>query len=179
MPKTPKEPPAPVETIGPSTLPVLPAKDVVAFPNVMMSLYVGRASSVKAVEASIKKDNLIFIVAQKNIELDDPSAKDLYKIGVVAHIVRTLQVPDGRYKVLLQGLVRAEAGKVKTGRGYMVARVNPLNIAPLEKLKAEDELIMNRIPVDLLHIEESIVFIKCFPELLEVVGWRVCFFRAD
>lgn len=128
----------------PDNIPVLPAKDLVAFPTVMMSLHVGRSSSVKAVEEALEKDKLIFIVMQEG-ETENPTSKDLKKIGVVANVVRTLKLPDGRYKVLLQGIVRAEAKHYKVKNGYFVTTVKPLFNSPIKEFTAEDEGLINRI----------------------------------
>ncbi|MBX7137730.1 MAG: endopeptidase La [Oligoflexia bacterium] len=129
----------------PATLPVLPARDLVAFPSVMMSLYVGRPSSVKAVENANDSDKLILILAQRDVETEEPQPKDLFKIGVVAHIVRSLQVPDGRLKVLMQGIVRARINKLEREGNYYVASIEPLPASDKIKITAEDEVIVNRI----------------------------------
>jgi len=137
----------------PNVLPVLPAKDMVAFPSVMMSLYVGRQASVSAVEQAMEGDRLIFIVAQRNQETEDPGKDDLYRVGVVANVVRTLKLPDGRCKVLLQGIVRAEASRF-TGGDPMVAKIKPLGVPERYELSAEDEVIINRIRENLQVLVE-------------------------
>ena len=109
----------------PKELPVLPAKDLVAFPGVMMSLSVTRTASIDAVEHALSGDKLVFLVTQRNTETEDPSGRDLYRIGVVANIVRTLQQPDSRYKVLIQGLVRAKARSYRRGR-FTTAIIEPI-----------------------------------------------------
>lgn len=143
------------EPIGiPDALPVLAAKDMVPFPGVMMSLYLSRPASVRAMEAAMQGDRLAFIVSQSNPEIEDPSSRDLYKIGVVAHIVRTLQVQDGRYKVLLQGLVRAEAKKYDSSRRFLKVRIETLPSAKPRKLSAETQAIINRIRENLQLLVE-------------------------
>lgn len=144
-----------VEVDLPDTLPVLPAKDIVGFPSVMMSLYVGRAQSVQAVEAAMQKDKLIFIVAQQSQETDEPSSDDLCRIGVVANIVRTLKLADGRYKVLLQGLIRARVLRFMGADRYLKARIESLlQRGPID-LKPEDEAIINRIRQNLQVLVEN------------------------
>jgi ATP-dependent Lon protease len=138
----------------PGFLPMLPAKDMVPFPAVMMSLYLSRPASIKAMEVAMTKDRLAFVVSQSNVDAEDPSPKDLYKVGVVAHIVRTLQVPDGRYKVLLQGLVRARVKKYEQKFRYMGARIEPLPPTPVRKLSAEDQALINRIRENLQVLVE-------------------------
>lgn len=149
----------------PDSIPVLPAKDLVAFPTVMMSLHVGRTSSIKAVESAFKGDKLIFIVSQTS-ETEEPKGKDLRKVGVVANVVRTLKIPDGRYKVLLQGIIRGEAQKYSDYHGYMVAKVKPLIHKARVDMTAEVEGIMNRIRehlqvlVEYEHLPEEMLLVS-------------------
>ena len=144
--------PEPIDV--PETLPVLAAKDMVPFPGVMMSLYLTRPASIRAMEAAMAGDGLAFVVAQQNIEAEDPVGRDLYRVGVVAHVVRALQVPDGRYKVLLQGLVRAQARKYELKQRYLVTKIEPMALPPARKLSAENQAIMNRIRENLQVLVE-------------------------
>jgi ATP-dependent Lon protease len=139
----------------PDLLPVLPAKDIVAFPSVMMSLYVGRTQSIQAVEAAMEKDKLIFIVAQSDQETDEPAPTDLCRIGVVANIVRTLKLSDGRYKVLLQGLIRAKVLRYLGGDRFLKARIESLLQREPINLKPEDEALINRIRENLQVLVEN------------------------
>src|SRR3972149_2068269 len=91
-------------------LPILPLKEVVIFPYMIYPLLVGRESSLKAIEESMLLDKLIFLVAQKNITMEEPDSHDLYKVGVVARILQVLKLPNGLMKVLVEGIVR---GKIK------------------------------------------------------------------
>lgn len=118
--------PASEDTQGIEELPVLPAKDLVAFPSVMMALYVSRSSSIRAIESALEHNTLIFIVTQRNPDTDDPRGRDLYKVGVIANVVRTLKLPDERYKVLIQGISRARTLHYKRGE-FLTARVTRLN----------------------------------------------------
>jgi ATP-dependent Lon protease len=144
----------PEEIAIPSIVPVLAAKDMVPFPGVMMSLYISRPESIRAMEAAMNADRLALIVSQVRPEVEDPSAKELYKVGVVAHIVRTLQVQDGRYKVLLQGLIRARAVRYDSKKRYMSARIEPLAVAKPRKISAETQAIVNRIRENLQVLVE-------------------------
>ncbi len=151
-------------TTVPDHLPVLPAKDLVAFPAVMMSLHVGRSQSIKAIEASSHYDRLIFIVAQRSQEIEDPKPSDLYQVGVVANVVRTLKVPENRYKVLLQGIIRARVVEFSNTNGYVTAKIEP--IAPQQvKPSAEHTAIMNRIRenmqalVEYEHLPEEMLLV--------------------
>ncbi len=144
--------PEPIQV--PDTLPVLAAKDMVPFPGVMMSLYLSRPASIRAMEAAMAGDRLAFIVAQQDTQVEDPKGRDLYKVGVVAHVVRTLQVSDGRHKVLLQGLVRAKARKYEMKQRFIVTKISPLPAPPIRKLSAENQAIMNRIRENLQVLVE-------------------------
>ena len=80
----------------PEILPTLPAREMVAFPGVMLSLYVARPASIAAIDAAQKNQGLLFVVSQKNHSLEEPTANDLHSIGVVAHVVRVLVGADGK-----------------------------------------------------------------------------------
>src|SRR6185437_8219336 len=100
--------PAPgVPTRG-DLMPVLPLRDIVVFPHMIVPLFVGREKSVRALEAVMKDDKQILLVAQKNAAQDDPSADDIYRIGTVSTILQLLKLPDGTVKVLVEGGRRAK-----------------------------------------------------------------------
>jgi ATP-dependent Lon protease len=145
-----------VHEIGvPEILPVLAAKDMVPFPGVMMSLYLSRAESIRALEASMDGERLAFVVAQLRPDVENPASKDLYKIGVVAHIVRTLQVQDGRHKVLLQGLVRARVKRFDSRADHLRAKIEPIGIdEETAKISAENQALINRIRENLQLLVE-------------------------
>ena len=84
-------------------LPVLPLRDIVVFPHMIVPLFVGREKSVRALEAVMKEDKQILLVAQKNAAQDDPSADDIYRVGTVSTILQLLKLPDGTVKVLVEG----------------------------------------------------------------------------
>jgi ATP-dependent Lon protease len=155
---------SPEPVLVPNVLPVLAAKDMVAFPGVMMSLYLSRPESIRAVEAAMGEERLAFVVTQKNPDVEDPKGRDLYQMGVVAHIVRTLHVPDGRIKVLLQGLVRARAKKFE-GKKFLSCKIDPLPGMPAKKVSAENQAIINRIRenlqvlVEYEHLPEEMLII--------------------
>jgi ATP-dependent Lon protease len=150
----------------PKVLPVLPSKDLVAFPSVMMSLYVGRAPSIEAVEQAIASEKLIFIVAQSNLEVEDPQGKDLYQLGVIAHLIRCIRLPDGRQKVLIQGLGRGRALRYKSNEGHIEVRVDPIRTDNNPEITAELEGILNRISenlqvlVEYEHLPEEMLLVS-------------------
>ncbi len=87
--------------------PVLPLRDVVVYPHMVIPLFVGREKSINALEAAMEDDKHILLVAQKSAEVDEPGADDLYNHGTVASILQMLKLPDGTVKVLVEGLERA------------------------------------------------------------------------
>ncbi len=88
-------------------LPVLPLRDVVVYPHMVIPLFVGRERSILALEQAMKVDKQILLLAQKQADVDDPAAKDLYDVGTIASILQLLKLPDGTVKVLVEGVERA------------------------------------------------------------------------
>lgn len=95
---------------APNKMPLIPVKDLVVFPYMLLPLYIGRESSLKAVENCLKGDRFLFLTSQKDSYQEDPGEKDLYEIGTFCKVMRTRQLSDGRMKVLVQGIGR---GKIK------------------------------------------------------------------
>src|SRR3954447_25187040 len=91
------------------TLPIVPLRDVVVFPHMMMPFVIGRPSSTRALEHALVKDKRIFLAAQHDAAIDDPQPADIYLMGCVANIVQSVKLPDGIMKVLLEGIERARA----------------------------------------------------------------------
>lgn len=89
------------------TLPIVPLRDVVIFPHMMMPFVIGRPSSIRALEYALMKDKRIFLAAQQDATTDEPTPSDIYKMGCVANIVQSLKLPDGNIKVLVEGIDRA------------------------------------------------------------------------
>jgi ATP-dependent Lon protease len=105
--ETPSSPPAGLKVTAIENIPVLPLRDVVVYPHMVIPLFVGREKSIQALEAAMKADKRIMLVAQKQADVDDPKADDLYAIGTVASILQLLKLPDGTVKVLVEGVSRA------------------------------------------------------------------------
>ena len=99
-------------------LPVLPLRDIVVFPHMIVPLFVGREKSVRALEAVMKDDKQILLVAQKNAAQDDPSVEDIYRVGTVSTILQLLKLPDGTVKVLVEGGRRAKIAGFKETDSY-------------------------------------------------------------
>ena len=92
------------------TLPLLPLRDVVVFPHMVIPLFVGRPKSIKALEAAMEGGKHIMLVAQKTAAKDEPTEKDMYEVGCIANILQMLKLPDGTVKVLVEGLRSEERG---------------------------------------------------------------------
>ena len=107
-------------------LPLLPLRDVVVFPHMVIPLFVGRPKSIKALENAMEAGKSILLVAQKSAAKDEPSAEDLYEIGCIANILQMLKLPDGTVKVLVEGTQRAQLNAVEDQRTVFVAQVVPL-----------------------------------------------------
>ena len=109
------------------TLPIVPLRDVVVFPHMMMPFVIGRPSSTRALEHALTKDKRIFLAAQQDASTDDPQPQDIYTMGCVATIVQSLKLPDGNVKVLVEGLDRARAVEWKEDKGFyrVVAKLLP------------------------------------------------------
>ncbi len=105
---------------------VLPLRDIVVFPHMIVPLFVGREKSVRALEAVMKEDKQILLVAQKNAAQDDPSVEDIYRIGTVSTILQLLKLPDGTVKVLVEGGRRASISSFKETEAYFEAVVEPM-----------------------------------------------------
>ncbi len=107
-------------------LAVLPLRDIVVFPHMIVPLFVGREKSVRALEAVMKEDKQILLVAQKNAAQDDPSVEDIYRVGTVSTILQLLKLPDGTVKVLVEGGRRAKIVGFKDTDSYFEAFVEPM-----------------------------------------------------
>src|SRR5205085_10766280 len=105
--------------------PLLPLRDVVVFPHMVIPLFVGRPKSIKAMETAMEAGKSILLVAQKSAAKDEPSAEDLYKIGCVSNILQMLKLPDGTVKVLVEGSQRATIQSIADARTHYTAEAVP------------------------------------------------------
>jgi ATP-dependent Lon protease len=112
--------------IGRQTLPLLPLRDVVVFPHMVIPLFVGRPKSIKALEAAMESNKAIMLVAQKNASKDEPQAEDIYGLGCIANILQMLKLPDGTVKVLVEGIQRATVDGVTESETHFSAEVLPI-----------------------------------------------------
>lgn len=110
----------------PLDLPLLPLRDVVVFPHMVIPLFVGRPKSIKALEAAMESDRRIMLVAQKAAAKDDPLVSDMFDVGCVSTILQMLKLPDGTVKVLVEGQQRARVNKIEDGELHFSANVTPV-----------------------------------------------------
>lgn len=121
----------------PVDLPLLPLRDVVVFPHMVIPLFVGRPKSIKALESAMESERRIMLVAQKAAAKDEPTTEDMFEMGCVATILQMLKLPDGTVKVLVEGLQRAKVLDIHDSETHFVAHVDP--IAPgAERAQATD-----------------------------------------
>ena len=106
----------PDEQLDDTLVPVLPLRDVVVYPSMVIPLFVGREKSIKALDAAMASNKKILLVAQKNAEEDEPGTDRIHDIGTVSTILQLLKLPDGTIKVLVEGIERAPCGGLSGGR---------------------------------------------------------------
>jgi ATP-dependent Lon protease len=127
----------PVLPADPITLPLLPLRDVVVFPHMVIPLFVGRPKSIKALEAAMEAGRQIVLVAQKAAGKDEPKADDMFDVGCVSSILQMLKLPDGTVKVLVEGTQRATTVSISDNGEYFVAEVTPIPLLPDTKPEIE------------------------------------------
>src|ERR1700743_1082807 len=118
--------PSPEKSGQSDLMAVLPLRDIVVFPHMIVPLFVGREKSVRAFEAVMKEDKQILLVAQKNASQDDPSVEDIFRVGTVSTILQLLKLPDGTVKVLVEGGRRAKIVSFKETESYFEAKTEPM-----------------------------------------------------
>jgi ATP-dependent Lon protease len=129
----------------PEELPLLPVRDVVIFPYMILPLFVGREKSIAAVDAALARDRMIFLAAQKELGEEDPDPEDIYTIGTVAMIMRMLKLPDGRVKILIQGLAKGRLQDFVSLNPYFSARIERLVETFPTEVPLEIEALMRTV----------------------------------
>ncbi|MEB2335970.1 MAG: endopeptidase La [Burkholderiales bacterium] len=119
------------------SLPLLPLRDVVVFPHMVIPLFVGRPKSIKALEAAMEVGKSIMLVAQRNASKDEPVAEDIYEIGCVSNILQMLKLPDGTVKVLVEGVRRARILSVDDSGAHFSCELAPVEPSPVESPETE------------------------------------------
>ena len=122
----------------PIDLPLLPLRDVVVFPHMVIPLFVGRPKSIKALESAMVAERRIMLVAQKTASKDEPAVDDMFEVGCVSTILQMLKLPDGTVKVLVEGQQRALVNKIEEGESHFSANVTPIELDL--SIKSENEI---------------------------------------
>jgi ATP-dependent Lon protease len=140
----------------PDDLPILPLKNTVLFPGVIIPISVGRKKSIRLIKSAYKKDRHIGIVTQRDSKIDDPSPTDLYEIGTLAKIIKVLEMPDNSTTIIIQGIKRFKLEEILSEHPYMRARVSEqADLMPEEKDKEFEALISSLTEVSIKIIELS------------------------
>ena len=144
-------------------IPVLPLRDIVVFPHMVAPLFVGRKQSVNALNSVMTGDKKIFLLTQKNSEVDNPNESNLYKFGTIAKVLQLLKLPDGTIKVLVEGLERSIVDKINIDKDFITANISSIdtsykintNIKALIKIVIEQfeayHKINKKIPIDIVN----------------------------
>jgi len=136
----------------PETLPLLPIRDIVVFPYMVLPLFVSREKSIKSLEEALTKDRLIFLVTQKKVTEEDPSPKDLYRMGTVAVVMKMLKLPDGKVKILVQGLSKASIKETLQTAPYLLVKVENIKDPFVTEITLETEALMRNVREQLERI---------------------------
>jgi len=148
-------------------LPVLPLRDVVVYPNMVIPLFVGREKSIKALDLAMEGDKQILLVAQKSPDVDDPGAEDLWTVGTISTVLQLLKLPDGTIKVLVEGVSRCAVEDYAEAEGYLRANARTLEVG-----SARDAREVEAAAKSLMAVFEQYVKLnrKLPPELLTTLS---------
>ncbi len=151
----------------PDVLPVLPLRDIVIFPFMIVPLFVSRERSIHAVDQALAENRMIMLAAQRDLEKEEPGPSDIFDVGTAAIIMRMLKLPDGRIRILVQGVSRARITFMEETPGYLQARIEPLEeITASESL--ETEALIRNVRASM---EKAVVLGKNIsPEVMAIVG---------
>ena len=150
----------------PERLPLLPIRDAVVFPSMILPLFVGRDVSIKAIETAAEGDRLLALVTQRDPDVDDPTPDDLYAIGTVGMIMRMMRLPDGRLKVLVQGLAKLRVAEYRKTEPFIEVRVEALEVEAAD-WSVETEALLREVRE---KIEELLPLRHLPPEILSVTA---------
>lgn len=151
----------------PETLPMLPVRDIVVFPYMILPLYVGRDASIRAVEESLAKNRLIFLASQKEITEDNPTENTIYKVGTIAMIMRMRKLSDGRVKILIQGVCKGRINKFTKHDPHFEVAVEKIEEAQAQDANLEFEAMIRNAKE---HLEKIIALGRMLsPDILLVL----------
>src|SRR6058998_2928682 len=129
----------------PERLPLLPIRDIVVFPYMVLPLFVGREMSVKAIEAALAGNRTIMLAAQRSLEVENPTPQDIYSVGTVGMVMRMLKLPDERIKILVQGLAKARIEEFVQTEPYFEVRIRQLPEVKVQGQSLEGEALMRTV----------------------------------
>jgi ATP-dependent Lon protease len=151
----------------PESLPVLPVRDVVIFPYMILPLFVGRDISIKAIEQAGESNKLILLISQKDVNVESPSKEDLYRVGTVGTILRMLKLPDGRLKILVQGLAKARILDYSQTEPFYVGSIEKVIDQQQPELTLEVEALMRNVKE---LVDKSLALGKSFlPDIIVLI----------
>jgi len=151
----------------PSSLPILPVRDVVIFPYMILPLFVGRDISIKAIEQAVESNKLILLVSQRDVNVESPGKDDLYTVGTVGTILRMLKLPDGRLKILVQGLSKAKIVTFTQTDPFYVGEIEKIIDQEQPKLTLEVEALMRNVKE---LVDKSLALGKSFlPDIIVLI----------
>src|SRR5215475_3275346 len=133
----------------PDSLPILPLRDIVIFPYMIVPLFVQRERSIRAVEQALAENRMIMLVAQRDLEKEEPVGRDLYNHGTAASIMRMLKMPDGRIRILVQGLARASITRFDENLPHLLAHILPLSDTEPDADELELEALIRNVRASL------------------------------
>ena len=133
------------ELVIPDELPLLPIRDVVVYPYMILPLFVGREASIRAVNEALAKDRIIFLAAQKEITDENPTPDTIYPVGTIAMIMRMRKLPDGRVKILVQGLMKGTATDYIQEKPFFNCKVKQIKEVPATRQDSEVEALMRNV----------------------------------
>ncbi len=133
------------EIVIPDSLPVLPVRDMVIFPYMIVPLFIGRDISIRAIDSALNTNRLILLLTQKDMSVESPGPDDLYKIGTVGMVMRMLKLPDGRVKILVQGLSRVKVLSITEKDNHLVANIERIVEKKPEEITIEMEALMRTV----------------------------------
>ncbi len=151
----------------PRSLPLLPIRDAVVFPSMILPLFVGRDVSIHAVEAAVEGDRLLALVTQKDSEVEEPTPEDLYSIGTVGMILRLMRLPDGRIKVLVQGLSKIRVINYLRTEPHIDVEIEEIPDETQEEWSVEVEALLRAVRE---KVEELLPLKHLPPEIMSVVA---------
>jgi ATP-dependent Lon protease len=151
----------------PDNMPVLPVRDIVVFPYMILPLFVGREMSIKAIEHALASNRMVLLLTQKDLNIETPAPEDLFSIGTVALVMRMLKLPDGRVKILVQGLTKARAVDFQQVDPFFTATIEKITDEKTESLTIEDEAQVRNVKGQL----EKVVSLgkSILPDIMGVV----------